>query len=194
MLGRLPYFPDLFLSTLGLLRRGDRDIEGLLLRRRRGLVLLFLAGGLPLRRLAYFRGGESDRLWESDEGLGEIRRRLAGGGLRLLLTSLKRRSLSRGGGVRDGDRGLRRLGSGERVTEREARRRGGLDLRDGDSRLLVGGKGERERERELLLREEEGRRGDGLYPRVGGGEREPRGVIDRERRRCGEPRRRFCFH
>ena len=110
MLGRLPYFPDLFLSTLGLLHRGDRDIEGLLLRHRRGLVLFFLTGGLTLRRLAYLRGGESDRLWESDEGLGEIRPHLAGGRLRFLLISLKRRSLSRGG-VRDNDCGLRRLSS-----------------------------------------------------------------------------------
>lgn len=197
MLGRLACFPDLFLSTLGLLRRGrgdgDLDSDGLL-RRRRGLALLFLTGGLTLRLLAYLRGGDLDRLWES--GLGDIRRRLAGGGLRLFLMSLKRRSLSRGG-VTDGDRGLRRLGGG--VTEGEACRRG-LGLRDGDNRLLVGGKGgrERERERELLSRDEERRRGDNLYLRIGMlGELEPRGEIDRERRRGGERetrRRGFYFH
>ena len=197
MLGRLVYFPDLFLLTLGLLyrRRGDGnlDSEGLL-RRRRGLMLLFLARGLMLCLLAYLRGGERDLLRESEEGLGDIRRRLAGGGLRLPLASLKRRSRSRGGGT-DGDRCLRRLGGEERVTEDEACRRGGLGLRDGENRLLVEGKGERERERELLSRDE-GRRGDDLYRRIEG-EREPLGVIDRERRRGGErePRRRaFYFH
>lgn len=65
MLGRLACFPDVFLSTLGLLRRGrgdgDLDPEGLL-RRRRGLTLLFLARGLGLRLLVYLRGGDLDRL------------------------------------------------------------------------------------------------------------------------------------
>jgi len=90
MLGRLACLPDLRLSPLGLLRRGraDEDLESEgLLRRRRGLALLFLATGLTLRLLAYLRRGDRDRLQESDEGAGDTRRRLASG-LRLLLPSL----------------------------------------------------------------------------------------------------------
>ena len=73
-------------SWVGLLLR-DLEYEGLP-RRRRGLMLRFLPAGVPLRRLAYLRGGDLEGLRDSDF----IRRRLAGGGLRLPL-SLNRRSL-----------------------------------------------------------------------------------------------------
>ena len=173
------------LVLLGLRRRGggerdDRASEGVLLRRLGGLSLLFLRGGLTLRLLGYPRaGGDLERLAESerDRTPGERRRRLAGG-LRLSL-SRNLRFCSRTGGVKEGERGLRRAGGGgEREMVRERARRGG-DLRGGDRRLI--GSGERE------SRDGERRRGGERCLRIGTGERELL-MSDGDRRRGGGER------
>lgn len=189
-LRRRELFPEGRLVPLGLRRRGggegdDRASEGVLLRRRGGLSLLFLRGGLTLRLLGYPRaGGDLERLAESerDRTPGERRRRLAGG-LRLSL-SRNLRFCSRTGGVKEGERGLRRAGGGERDTVRERARLGG-DLRGGDRRLT--GSGDRE------SRDGERRRGGERCLRIGTGERELL-MSDGDRRRGGGERemRRPC--
>jgi hypothetical protein len=184
-LRRRELFPAGRLVLLGLRRRGggerdDRASEGVLLRRRGGLSLLFLRGGLALRLLGYPRaGGDLERLAESewDGTPGERRRRLAGG-LRLSL-SRNLRFCSRAGGVIEGERGLRRTGGGEREMVGERARRGGGDLRGGDRRLI--GSGERE------SRDGERRRGGERYLRIGTGERELL-ISDGDRRRGGGER------
>lgn len=182
-LRRRELFPAGRLVLLGLRRRGggerdDRASEGVLLRRLGGLSLLFLRGGLTLRLLGYPRaGGDLERLAESerDRTPGERRRRLAGG-LRLSL-SRNLRFCSRTGGVKEGERGLRRAGGGgEREMVRERARRGGGDLRGGDRRLI--GSGERE------SRDGERRRGGERCLRIGTGERELL-ISDGDRRRGG---------
>lgn len=97
-----------------LLLGGERemDLDGLRLILGEGYPLL--EGGVTVRLLLYL-GGERD-------GEREARRRLRAGGLRLSLLFL---SLSRG--VSEGERGLRRLGGGERESEGDGRR-GGVDL------------------------------------------------------------------
>jgi len=165
-------------SWLGLLLR-DLEYEGLP-RRHRGLMLRFLPAGVPLRRLAYLRGGDLEGLRDSDF----IRRRLAGGGLRLPL-SLKRRSPRSRGGVAEGDLGRRLLGGGERDVDADAGRRGGVGRRPREA-LRFGG----DRDRELLSRETDGDRrrccGGDRYLR--GGERDPLGVMERDLRRGGGER------
>jgi hypothetical protein len=194
-------------------RPGERDLEieglRLLLSLSRlgggGVTLRLLLDAPPLPglcRLAYFRGGDLERLRDlGEEGERDTaRRRRGGGGVRSLRPLYLR---FRGGGVREGDRGLRLLrGGGERETdalrlgvrggEREDLRdgrRGGVGLRAIGVALRLGiGSGERE---DRVLASGEGERlrlGGDLYRR--GGERELR-VKERERRRGDGDRRRF---
>lgn len=181
------------LASLGRLR-GEIDLEGLrTLGRLRGGVLL-PAG---LRRLRYLRGGDLERLRDLDEDVKEIPRRRRG----IMSSSLYLRPFPRlGGGVGEGDLG-RRLRGSERVRDRDrekdARRLGvggGESEGLGDLGLRASGdalRGGVREDRELATREGDRllEAGGDLYRR--GGERDLRGVMERERRRGDGERRRF---